>query len=226
MARLQKIFYARDAWSDVWGSGMKANSAWDHAYNLQGRLWGGAPFVPGLQKGLLVLELGCGNGKMSAALAEKAQDLIALDFSLHACRLARRNMSEKDNADVIVADAGALPLAADTVGAVVANHVIGHGLYTERAQIVREIVRVLVQGGYLLFCDFSVDDVRAQDGTEVEKNTRLRGNGITTHYFTIEEVRILSDQLRMEDIRTSSRIMRIRGKDHPRSEIMATLIRI
>ncbi len=204
---------------------MKGSREWDHAYKKQGRLWGGAPLVPDLQENARVLELGCGNGKMSAALAEKAYELIALDFSLHACRLAKKKVAGFENANVLVADAGALPLAMHSVDTVIANHVLGHGLHDTRAAIVREVVRVLAPGGHFIFCDFSTEDFRAGTGSEVERNTYRRGNDIITHYFTQEEAETLSDRLQVLDLQAHRRTLRIRRRDYLRSEIVITFVK-
>jgi hypothetical protein len=49
----------------------------------------------------------------------------------------------------------------------------------------------------------------------------LRGNGISTHYFSAEDTRGLFSGLSCESLSESRWTLRIRGKDHQRSEIQA-----
>ncbi len=199
--------------------------AWDKAYATQGRLWGGTPGpVPELPAGSRVLELGCGNGKLLLSLAGKPYDCIALDFSQHACRLARRTVNNPD-VTLLVADARKIPLRSGTVNAVVAHHVAGHLLAEDRSFLINETARVLSGGGWFLFCDFSAEDFRAGKGTEIGERTYRRGTGIITHYFTEEEVRGMSGPFQVRDLTTIRRIMTVGGRIYPRAEIMATFVK-
>lgn len=205
---------------------MDERSAWDHLYAKQGCLWGGMPFpVQDLPQHSCILELGCGNGKIVSLLAGKQFDLVALDFSPHACRLARNAVKEYAATDILTADARTIPLRSGSVDAVVANHIAGHLMEKDRTILLCEVARVLRGGGRFLFCDFSVDDFRAGNGTEVEKHTYLRGTGIITHYFTEAEVRLLSDRFIPDTISTHNWSMKVRGRDHTRAEIIASFIR-
>jgi SAM-dependent methyltransferase len=203
------------------------DNAWDCAYATQGRLWGGLPFhVPGLPDKARVLELGCGNGMTTGALAGKQYDLVALDFSPHACRLARNALKGHAPVDVLTADARTIPLRSGSVDVVVAHHVAGHLREKDRTLMVKEAARVLKGGGRFLFCAFSVEDFRVGKGTEVEPQTYRRGNGIITHYFTEAEIGSLSDRFIPDTIRTHRWSMKVRGGDHTRAEIIASFTRI
>jgi ubiquinone/menaquinone biosynthesis C-methylase UbiE len=172
-----------------------------------------------------ILELGCGNGRTTVALSEKAGSLIALDFSLQACRLARKNAGAGERTDILAADARAIPIAAGSVDAVVAHHVAGHLLREDRLLLARESVRVLKPGGFFFFCDFSIEDFRCGSGKVVEDRTYRRGNGVITHYFSEDEVRSLSGQLSVMDLTTRRWPLRIFGRDYPRAELIASFIK-
>jgi len=64
-------------------------------------------------------------------------------------------------------------------------------LIEDREQLVIRSKEMLNPGGIVSFQDLSLDDVRYGKGTEVEKNTFLKGDGIRLHFFDIEEVRKL-----------------------------------
>ena len=200
---------------------------WDDAYGKQGRLWGGVtfPLLP-LPPHSRILELGCGNGKLTAALSEKTDNLIALDFSVQACRLARKQLASGDGrTDLLIADARAIPLAADSVDAVVAHHIAGHLLLQDRIILMDESIRVLKKGGRFLLGDFSIEDFRCGIGREVEGKTYRRGNGIITHYFSEEEVRSLTPLLTPDKIMTHRWSLKVRGKNHTRAEIIGCFTR-
>ena len=153
------------------GNDPASPAEWDRAYARQGRLWGGVPLpIPPLPVQSRILELGCGNGKTVAALSQKTENLIALDFSPQACRLARRQLAGRGMADILTADARAIPLTAGSVDAVIAYHVAGHLLHRDRLLLFRESARVLKRGGLFLFCDFSTEDFRCGTGEEDRKS--------------------------------------------------------
>lgn len=205
---------------------MSGRHAWECAYGTQGRLWGGLPFpIPPLPNGARVLELGCGNGRTTSALVQRAPDVLSIDSSLNACCLTRAAVAPSCNADIITADARALPFSEGSFDAIIAHHVIGHMFRGGRTAAARESFRVLKPAGLILFCDFSIGDLRAGRGTVVEENTFWRGSGIVTHYFTEEEVVSLFLPSRLRSVTTQRRIVRIRGKNLTRAEIIAIFMK-
>lgn len=200
--------------------------AWDRVYEKQGRLWGGAPLsLPDIPEHSRILELGCGSGKMLPSLVRKPHEVIALDVSPHACRLARNVLGERGDAEVITADVRSIPLRAGSIDVVLAIHVAAHLLQEDRALLVREIGRVLRPHGLLFFTDFSVADFRAGAGREVEKGTYIRGNGILTHFFSGQEVGDLFRPFTPRKIETRTWPMKIRGCEYPRAEIVAEFVK-
>jgi ubiquinone/menaquinone biosynthesis C-methylase UbiE len=201
-------------------------AAWDEAYEKQGRLWGGAPpRLPDLPEHSRILELGCGSGKLLRALAGRPYGIVALDFSKHACRLARNAAAGSENVDVIAADVRSIPARDTSFDAVLACHVAGHVLQEDRELLAGECARVLRPGGRLSFTGFSTADFRAGEGTEVEKNTYLRKNGILTHFFSEQEVQNLFRPFTLRKITTRSWSLKVRGKEHPRAEIIAEFVK-
>lgn len=128
--------------------------------------------------------------------------------------------------DFVAADAIQLPFREGAFDAVIAFHVLGHLLEGDRRRAAGEAARVLKGGGMLFFLEFGVEDMRAGKGEEVEPMTFKRGGGVITHYFSEGEVIELFDILRLASIRTDSRLTRIRGVDHHRSEVAAQFINL
>jgi SAM-dependent methyltransferase len=195
---------------------------WEMAYQRRGNLWGGSiPPLPELPQGSRVLELGCGNGKIMAGLSGRDCDVVGVDFSNAAVSAARAVLPGSWPGNVILADARNPPFLPESFDAVIARHILGHMTRAGREQIAREIVQVLKVGGTLHFSGFSRDDFRYNQGSPLEEGTFIRGNGISTHYFTSEDTRALFSGLSCELLHDSRWILRIRGKEHGRSEIQA-----
>jgi len=168
-----------------------------------------------------VLELGCGNGKSLSAMMHYGWLVTAIDFSLQAALLARATALRGTGADVAVADGRSIPFRDRSFDAVVACHVLGHSEGPDRRRIAKEICRVIRPSGQLIFRDFSTGDFRAGAGRETEPGTRIRGNGILTHYFTDMEVTTLFPGLVPVSVQSDEWTMRVRGVDYRRAEIVA-----
>ena len=195
---------------------------WDADYRQKGRLYGGSPRqLPAFPAGTRVLELGCGDGKSLSAMIAHGWDVTAIDFSSRAIQLAREVAGKGTGAALAVADAGTLPFPARVFDAVVAIHILGHSDEEGRTRIAQEIFRVIRPGGWLWFACFSQQDFRYGNGMETEPGTYLRGNGIPNHYFTDEEVSGLFSGFVVESLQRVEWVLRVRGKEHPRSEIEA-----
>jgi ubiquinone/menaquinone biosynthesis C-methylase UbiE len=196
--------------------------SWNDEYKQRGRLWGGAVHnLPCIPPDSHVLELGCGNGKTFFVLAQRGVDVVAVDFSVHAATMSRNVALHAPSGDVAIADARRLPFSDESFDTVIAFHVIGHMCEKDRARIAGESKRVLRQNGNLHFSGFSVEDFRAGTGRIVEPQTFERMTGIVTHYFTEPEVQALFVGLKATRLTTQRWTMRVRGKDHPRAEVVA-----
>jgi SAM-dependent methyltransferase len=200
-------------------------SAWDEDYRKRGNLWGGAPAsLPEIPAGATVLEIGCGNGKTLAALARRSSHVTAVEISREALLLARRHPATAAAAFVL-ADARDLPFRDCVFDLVFLVHVAGHLPARDRITLASEVCRVLADGGTLIFRAFSIEDMRAGKGVEVEPKTFRRGSGITTHYFTETEVLELFSPLTPVLLRTDRWRMRVRGKYLPRAEVEGVFLK-
>ena len=106
-----------------------------------------------LRPGMAVLDLGCGNGRVSRQLVEFGVRVYACDLNLPALREFRGSLAEPEAMPMFCADARRLPLRAGALDAVVFAY---NGLdfiapETERIRALREIERLLKPGGVFLF---------------------------------------------------------------------------
>lgn len=182
--------------------------AWEEEYVKSNPVWKGPPLYESpFPSGLNILELGCGNGKNIPALLKTASSVTAVDFSHNAVQLCREQFTD-ENISFVEADVCCLPFEDESFDAVCAIHILEHLSEKDRIQSRNEICRLLKPEGFLAVRVFSVDDMRFGKGTEVEKNTFSRGNGIDYHYFTNIELESIFAQLkpvRIEEIRSEKK---------------------
>jgi SAM-dependent methyltransferase len=176
--------------------------------------------LPDLPAGAAVLEIGCGDGKTLAAMADRPWVTTALDVAPGGVKISRVRFPAL-GARLLVADTRNLPFRDGCFDAVFLVHIAGHLCADGRLRMAAEVSRVLRQGGHLFFRGFATDDMRAGKGHAVEEQTYRRGDGIITHYFTEEETAGLFRTLHPVSMRTHRWRMRIRGTDHPRAEVEA-----
>jgi ubiquinone/menaquinone biosynthesis C-methylase UbiE len=101
--------------------------------------------------GRRVLELGCGTGKNSAWLAERAAALIALDFSAGMLAVARERVRAPSTRFVEHDIREPWPVGSGEVDVVVGNLVLEH--VRDLAPVFAEAARVLSVGGQLFLCE-------------------------------------------------------------------------
>lgn len=98
-----------------------------------------------------VLDMACGTGDVSIALKRKGLDVIGADISENMLALARK---KAPGIDFRYGDASELPFADGSFDAVT----IAFGIrnFDKRAQCIRELHRVLKDGGMLAIAEFSI----------------------------------------------------------------------
>ena len=198
---------------------------------MKGALWHGRPYaLPDLPKGAKVLELGCGNGKNLLEMARRGWDVMGIDVSQEAVRLAKDALAQlgisevgSGKSEVLIADAATLPFGGSEFDAVFAFHIFDHALENARKRMAVEALRVLKIGGALHFRGFSTGDMRfSADEKQVERNTFRRESGILYHYFEAPEVEALfcGAGFAMKEIKTESWQVRIANGKFKREEIV------
>lgn len=94
-----------------------------------------------------VLDAGCGTGRMLAVLKEMGLHPVGVDLSPGMVEQARRRQPE---AELRVADLGALPYADGAFGGVLAWYCLIHHEVLEMQDALAELARVTAPGGVLL----------------------------------------------------------------------------
>lgn len=199
-----------------------SRNSWDNDYQRRGRLWGGGgSLLPRLPCSLRILELGCGDGKTTASLAQAGCSVTAIDFSSHAASLCRNTCTDPDQVSILIADAMRTPFCNESFDIVIATHITGHLSLSGRRDLAGEVLRILAFSGTMYFRDFSTGDFRYGRGRETEPGTFMRKNGIATHYFTDDEVLTLFSGLTVQSCIQHRWELRIRGTVFSRAEIVA-----
>ena len=100
----------------------------------------------------LLLEAGCGTGRMTRILAPSVREVVAMDFSFESLRVNRRKLLAAGTANVhlVQADLCRLPFADCAFDRIVSSQVLEHVPGPEaRAAAVASLARVLKPGGTL-----------------------------------------------------------------------------
>jgi SAM-dependent methyltransferase len=174
--------------------------------------------------GLKVLDLGSGTGKNSLFLAERGSDVVGIELSNTAVKLAQARAVEKDvPADFRVGDIGQpFPFADDNFDLlldVVSSNSLSE---SERNNFINESFRVLKPGGYFFVKALCRDgDKNAQNLIEKspgkEKDTyKLPGLGLIERTFTQEAFLQTFNKFQILNLERKSSYTQFDGKSYKR----------
>jgi SAM-dependent methyltransferase len=160
-----------------------------------------------------VLEIGCGSGELTAALATRAEHVLGLDLSPEMLAAARERCRDLANVDLVQADALAHPLPRDHFDLVVSIATLHHLPLPPMLARARDALR---PGGLLWVLDLTRDETPlelARSALAVPLNLlgrlytsgRLRpppevraawdAHGVTDRYLSLGEVRRVAAEL-------------------------------
>lgn len=149
-----------------------------------------------------LLDLGCGDGRATAAARPPARLVVGAEVSVHACRFA---LARGVRAVACSGDEPGLPFRGETFDAVTCLDVIEHVL--DPLHLMKELERVLEPGGtayvatvnmrYLKYLwRLAVEGVFPATSDDVEPY-----DGGHLHYFTAESIRRLGRQAGLRPVR-------------------------
>ncbi|MHA1423768.1 MAG: class I SAM-dependent methyltransferase [Candidatus Thorarchaeota archaeon] len=152
-----------------------------------------------------ILDVGCGNGNHVKFFAEQGFDVSGIDISEEAITIAKAWMKHLNlDANLISGDAEKLPYEDESFDVVVSNGVLDHVPFQKAKNMMSEIRRVLVPGGYIHLRLRSTEDCEFGRGKEEGYHTYVlaRGyeKGIIQHYFDLEEIRELLEGFKLFDL--------------------------
>lgn len=141
----------------------------------------------------ILLEAGCGTGRMTPTFATRCQSQVAVDFSLESLRVCRRKLQAAGilNVDLIQADVCALPFQSGQFSRVVSCQVLEHIPTPEsRSHMVSELARVAQSGGTVVLSAY-----RHSLYTRLfDKKEGMHTGGIYYYRFHRRELRALLER--------------------------------
>ena len=103
----------------------------------------------------LVLDLGCGYGRVMPALAEKARWVVGIDNSVASLALAREYLKDVPNTLLIEMDASRLQFVDGTFDLTICIQNGISAFHTDQRRLIAEAVRVTAPGGTVLFSGYA-----------------------------------------------------------------------
>jgi len=157
-------------------------------------------FVCGnLAPDLPILDAGCGKGRHFSLLHELDSRAWGCDLSEEAIRLAKLKVDSADfRSRFQVAELQALPYPANAFAAAICVHTLPYHLSEQIEEIIGELERVIIPGGWL-YADFlELSDAEYGHGFELENNTFRADSGLPTHFSGASEIESLFSRFRLE----------------------------
>lgn len=162
--RLTRLLSQRRKGSQAFFAGAAAR--WDKLrVELYGRAFNQAALLALLPADLVVADLGCGTGQVTAELAPYVGKVIGIDNSGAMLKAARRRTGEIKNVELRKGDLEALPLDDATCDAALLTLVLTY--VDEPATVLGEAARIVKPGGRVVVVDLlrhGRDDFRRQMG--------------------------------------------------------------
>ncbi|MBU0458883.1 class I SAM-dependent methyltransferase [Patescibacteria group bacterium] len=146
-----------------------------------------------------ILDLGCGDGRHLIPLVQKGLEVVGLDISPEALIILKRKLNELGlDADLYCGTSHELPFNDNEFGTVISIGVIHHNLWKDIVKTMKEIRRVIIDGGQVALKVRSTNDtsqprVQIDDFGYTAKDTAGKKEGVVQHYFTKEEIEFLAE---------------------------------
>ncbi len=114
---------------------------------------------------------------------------VGVDLSPTALKIAKSRIRERGfKALLITGDILDADLEPGGYDATLFHHLLSSIVEGKRTAAVEKGIDITREGGFISFQDFSTKDMRYGTGREIEAGTFVRGNGLTCHFFSMDEV--------------------------------------
>lgn len=190
----------------------KSVKAWDQIFRQEGRVFtephedmAGIAQLLKERGASTILDLGSGTGRHVVFLTKKGFQVFGLDNSPQGIDIAEKWLGEEGlSADLRLQDmTERLPFEDDFFDAVVSVQVIHHADVATIKGIIKEMERVLKQGGFVFITVPKLQN-QGREFRQIEPNTfvPLDGpeRGVPHHYFTPEELKELLANFSITDV--------------------------
>ncbi len=125
-----------------------------------------------------IIDLGCGTGNNSLYLLEKGKQVIACDYSDESMRIIKEHLPSINTKQFDMTDR--FPFEDNFTDIIIADLCLHYFSNEDTIKIIKEIKRILMPNGYLLFRVNSVNDVH---------HGAMQGKKIEEHYYEVENMR-------------------------------------
>jgi len=161
-------------------------------------------FVESLEKGIKILDLGCGSGRHTIFLADNGFEVTGIDSSQKGITITKKFLDEKHlNAKLICKDFyEGLPFKDNSFDCIVSTQAMHHNRLFEVERLINEIKRTLKPKGKIFITIPKIKDISHKEPLEIEKNTfiptKWYEQGVIHHYFNIPEIKKMFSNFEIE----------------------------
>jgi SAM-dependent methyltransferase len=135
----------------------------------------------------LMLDAGCGFGRITRRALDTGAEVVAADFSFARLRTLRTHTGPGDRVELAVADANHLPLRPATFTKILSTQVLEHLPAPDlRRAFVRKLLELLKPGGALVLTAYNFDEAKRRRGEPAEG---YHNSGVFYHCYNAAELR-------------------------------------
>lgn len=180
-------------------------------------------FIP---KGGRVLDLGCGNGRISKIIKEHGYDTYGTDVNAEAIAFAQSD-ANLANIKFSVQDATATNYVDKSFDAVIEQAVLACMEKSDRSVVLAEVYRILKPGGIFSITEFDIEEnlkkrydsdalVSGEYGTVIVNGNEEGSKPLRSHHFNREELEALIKNAGFEVVQSMHPNFITRsGNEHP-----------